>query len=78
MRRSPGSLAAMSDELHAADHAHDEDLGADTERFRRFARRDDPDGTLPAQGAVGVPFRLVTLVVGIAVLAAIVWLLFQL
>jgi len=68
----------MSDELHAADQAHDEDLGADTERFRRFARRDEPDATAPVQGPVGVPFRLVTLVVGIVVLAAIVWLLFQL
>lgn len=68
----------MSDELHATDHAHDEDLGADTERFRRFARRDDADGTAPEQGPVGVPFRLVTLLVGIAVLAAVVWLLFQL
>ena len=68
----------MSDELHAADHAQDEDLGADTERFRRFARRDEPEGAVPEQNAVGVPFRLITLVIGLAVLAAVVWLLFQL
>lgn len=68
----------MSDELHAADHDADADLGADTERFRRFARRDEPDGTATAEGSVGVPFRLITLVGGLVVLAVVVWLLFQL
>lgn len=68
----------MSDELHTHDVAHDEDLGADTERFRRFARRDEPEGTEAGRAALGVPFRLITLVLGLAVLAAIVWLLFQL
>lgn len=66
----------MSDELHAPD----EDLGADTERFRRFARRDGADGADtagPNRKAVGAPFRLATLLVGIGVLALIVWLLFQ-
>lgn len=55
----------------------DDDLSADTERFRRFARRDDADGTVETGKAVGVPFRLLTLLGGLLVLALLIWLLLR-
>jgi hypothetical protein len=63
----------MSDDLRA--HDADDDLSADTERFRRFARRDDGDGEVATGGASSVSFRLLMLIGGLVVLALVVWLL---
>lgn len=60
----------MSDELSAPE----DDLSADTERFRRFARS---DGEAAPARAVGVPFRLLTLAAGLLVLALVIWLLLR-
>jgi hypothetical protein len=68
----------MTDELRAQEA--DEDLIADTERFRRFARRDgegESEGDVARGRAAGVPFRLLTLAAGILVLLLIVWLLLR-
>jgi len=60
----------MSDELRTPDS---EDLSADTERFRRFARQ---DGEVTS-GREQSPFRLLTLVAGLLVLALVIWLLLR-
>lgn len=68
----------MSDELRATDaHADQDDLSADTERFRRFARHADGDGEVATGGSTGVPFRLLTLAGGLLVLALVIWLLLR-
>ena len=64
----------MSDELRAPDA---DDLSADTERFRRFARRDDAEGEVTTGGPSAVPFRLLTLAGGLVVLALVIWLLLR-
>ena len=51
----------------------DADPSADTQTFRVFAeRKDEPPK------AVGAPFRIVTLLIGLALFAGLIWLLFQL
>ena len=50
------------------------DDAADTQMFRKFVERDEP---APPR-AVGAPFRIVTLLIGLAAFAAIVWLLLKL
>jgi hypothetical protein len=68
----------MSDELRAQEA--EEDLTADTERFRRFARRDgegEGEGEVATGRVAGVPVRLLTLAAGILVLLLIVWLLLR-
>jgi len=50
------------------------DPAADTGMFRAFAQR-PPDPPRPR--AVGVPFRILTLLGGLAVLALVIWLLLQ-
>lgn len=68
----------MSDELRAQEaDADDDDLSADTERFRRFARRDEGEGEVEAGGAAGVPFRLLTLAGGLLLVALVIWLLLR-
>ncbi len=64
----------MSDELRAQDA---DDLSADTERFRRFARRDGEGEVETGGGASGIPFRLLALAGGLVVLALVVWLLLR-
>jgi hypothetical protein len=54
----------------------EQDLMADTERFRRFARDDEAEQPVETDSAVGGPFRLVSLAIGLVVLAILVWLLF--
>jgi len=51
------------------------DPAADTGMFRAFAQR-PPDPPRPK--AVGVPFRILTLLGGLALLALVIWLLLQL
>lgn len=52
-----------------------DDPSADTGAFRAFANRDEP---VERGGApVGVPFRLLTLLGGLAVFVLIVWLLLR-
>jgi hypothetical protein len=66
----------MTDDLRPAG---EEDPGADTERFRRFATTQD-DGATAAPGgtsATGSSTRVIALVGGLVVLALIVWLLVQ-
>ena len=53
----------------------DEDSSADTQMFQAFADRDEP---AERPKAVGAPFRILTLLAGLAVFALLVWLLFQL
>lgn len=50
------------------------DDGADTQMFRAFVDRKEAE---PAK-AVGAPFRIITLLVGLVVFAGIVFLLLQL
>ena len=51
------------------------DGSADTQMFRKFVERDDE----PPPKAVGVPFRVITLLIGLAVFAGLMYLLiFQL
>jgi hypothetical protein len=50
-----------------------QDEGADTQMFRAFVERDDD----AAPKAVGAPFRLLTLAIGLLVFAGIVWLLLK-
>ncbi|MPZ73546.1 MAG: hypothetical protein GEU74_10000 [Nitriliruptorales bacterium] len=50
-----------------------EDDAADTQMFRAFVERNEE---APPK-AVGVPFRVVTLGIGLLVLAGIVWLLLR-
>ena len=50
------------------------DPSADTQMFRAFAERED---TQPPK-AVGAPFRIITLLIGLALFAGLIWLLFQL
>lgn len=54
----------------------DADAGADTGRWQAFAEADEP--LLPASGG-GSPatFRVVTLLIGLAVFAGVVWLLLR-
>jgi hypothetical protein len=49
-----------------------EDPGANTEMWQAFAK-DDPQPAKPK--AVGAPFRILTLLGGLAVFAVLVWLL---
>ena len=49
-----------------------EDEGADTQMFRKFVEREEE----PPK-AVGAPFRVITLAVGLLVLAGIIWLLLK-
>lgn len=56
--------------------ADDQDPGgADTQMFRAFVERGDADAERPR--AVGAPFRIVTLLIGLVVFAVLVWLLLQ-
>lgn len=50
------------------------DGAADTQMFRKFVERDDE----PPPKAVGVPFRVITLLIGLVVLAGLMYLFFQL
>lgn len=51
------------------------DDSADTQMFRKFVEREDEPVT---RSAVGAPFRIVTLLIGLAVFAVLIWLLFKL
>lgn len=51
------------------------DDSADTAMFRAFVER-EPENERPR--AVGAPFRIITLLIGLAVFAGLVWLLLQL
>ena len=42
--------------------------------FRAFAEREDTEPPKP----VGAPFRIITLLIGLALFAGLIWLLFQL
>jgi hypothetical protein len=53
----------------------DLDPGADTATFRAFASGGDTPSERPR--AAGVPFRIATMLVGLAVFAGLVWLLLQ-
>lgn len=50
------------------------DPSADTQMFRAFIERDET----PPPKAVGAPFRIITLLMGLALFAGLIWLLFQL
>lgn len=53
----------------------DEDTSANTQMFRAFVdQQDAPE----RPKAVGAPFRILTLLAGLAVFALLVWLLFKL
>lgn len=56
-----------------ADDPGPDDDSADTEMFQRFVESGDPE---PSAGSNA--FRLITLGIGLLVLAALVWLMFQL
>jgi len=53
----------------------EEDRSADTQMFRAFVERHE---TTERPKAVGAPFRILTLLAGLAVFALLVWVLFQL
>lgn len=53
------------------------DDSADTQMFRRFVENDRADH-LERPKAVGAPFRILTLLAGLAVFALLVFLLFKL
>ncbi|MBW3608401.1 MAG: hypothetical protein KY463_08600 [Actinobacteria bacterium] len=50
------------------------DDGADTQMFRAFVERNEP----PRQKAVGAPFRIVTLLIGLVVFVGLILLLLKL
>lgn len=50
------------------------DGAADTQMFRQFVERDEPQ----RPQAVGAPFRVVTLLIGLAVFAGLIFLLLKL
>ena len=50
------------------------DDSADTQMFRQFVERDEP----ARPKAVGAPFRIITLLIGLAVFAALIFLLLKL
>lgn len=51
-----------------------QDDAADTQMFRAFVERDEPE----RPKAVGAPFRIATLLIGLLVFAGLVYLLLQL
>lgn len=51
---------------------------ADTTMFQAFVARPELQDPADPQRAVGAPFRLATLVIGLAVFAGLVWLLLRL
>jgi hypothetical protein len=55
------------------EHRPEDDDSANTEMFQAFVDRPDEQ----RGRAVGAPFRLLTLLVGLVVFAGIVWLLLQ-
>lgn len=65
----------MSDDLRPLG---DEDPGADTERFRRFATDADPVPAATETGTTAARSRVLALVGGLVVLALIVWLILSL
>ena len=50
------------------------DGSADTQMFRKFVEQNDE----PRPKAVGAPFRVITLLIGLAVFAGLMYLFFQL
>ena len=53
------------------------DDAADTQMFRKFVEGDERvEDERPR--AVGAPFRIITLLIGLAVFAGLIWLLFKL
>lgn len=52
----------------------DEDPAADTQMFRQFAERRDEESVVP----VGSSFRIITLLIGLIVLAGLIYLMFRL
>lgn len=54
----------MSDELR---HGEDHDIGADTERFRKFARSEEAAPTEATPAAGGLPVRTLALVAALVV-----------
>lgn len=54
------------------------DPSADTGRFQAFVHAGDGDGEDERPAPAGVPFRVITLIAGLLVLAALVLLLFLL
>ena len=51
----------------------DDEVGATTEKFRAFTQQDE----IQRPKAVGAPFRILTLLLGLAALAGAIWLLFR-
>lgn len=57
-------------------HEADLDPSADTTMFQAFVQRaEEPDAQRGK--AVGAPFRVLTLVIGLAIFAGLVWLLLE-
>lgn len=61
----------MSDERPASEDGPEE-VGADTEKFRAFVREGEPQAQRPSNA-----FRLLTLAVGLVVLAGLIYLLLR-
>jgi hypothetical protein len=55
----------------------DQDPAADTQMFKAFVERDEHEA-VERPRAVGAPFRILTLLIGLVVFAGLLWLLFQL
>jgi hypothetical protein len=56
-----------------SDHEQPEDVGASTERFEAFVRQGQETEREPQRNT----FRVVTLLAGLVVLAAVIWLLLR-
>ncbi|HEY8340208.1 MAG TPA: hypothetical protein VIK95_10080 [Egibacteraceae bacterium] len=63
----------MTDDQHRTPPPEQDDPAADTAMFRAFAQREEPE---PPR-TTGTAFRVVTLLIGLAVFAALVWLLLR-
>ena len=53
------------------------DPAADTTMFQAFVRRAEQQDDTERAKAVGAPFRIMTLVIGLGVFAGLVWLLLK-
>jgi hypothetical protein len=55
-------------------HPENHDPSADTGTFRAFVENGEPE----PRRAVGAPFRIITLLIGLLIFAGLVWLLLKL
>lgn len=53
------------------------DPAADTTMFQAFVNRAEPEERVVRGKAVGAPFRVLTLLIGLAVFAGLVWVLLK-